>query len=64
MRRGTRQRPGEAQVTRPSDDLKILFKWFVIPWLIICTIDISIQVITNDCAPKIPFCTSNENIQS
>ena len=51
-------------MTKPSDDLKILFKWFVIPWLIVAALDISIQVIRDDCAPRIPFCSSNENIQS
>ena len=51
-------------MTKPSDDLKILFKWFVIPWLIVAALDISIQVIRDDCAPRIPFCSTNENIQS
>lgn len=51
-------------MTKTSDDLKLLFKWFVVPMLILSAADISLQVITNDCAPKIPFCTSNENIQS
>ena len=58
MRRGTHQRPGETQVTKPSDDLKLLFKLFIVPLLILSAVDISRQVITNDCAPKIPFCTN------
>ena len=45
-------------MTKPSDDLKLLFNMFIVPLLILSAVDISVQVITNDCAPKIPFCTN------
>ena len=45
-------------MTKPSDDLKLLFNMFIVPLLILSAVDISVQVITNDCAPKIPFCAN------
>ena len=41
-----------------SDDVKLLFSLFIVPLLILSAVDISVQVITNDCAPKIPFCAN------
>lgn len=38
-------------------DFNLLLYWLIIPLIVIAGIDIGYQITTNDCAPKIPFCT-------
>jgi len=38
-------------------DLERIFKWFVVPFIFLAAGDIYYQVLTNNCQPKIPFCT-------